>query len=288
MAAKRKQQVETAVPTTVSSVKGFDKDLSCRGHSFEIGKTYSVSGTIEACSNGFHACENPFDVWSYYPLVADDGSLTRYAEVTQSGEISRHDGDSKIASATITVDAEIRLPDFIRRAVSWLIDSTKCSDKVVASSGDSAKLASSGDYAKLASSGDYAKLASSGDSAKLASSGDYAQLASSGHSAQLASSGDSAKLASSGDSAKLASSGDYAKLASSGHSAQLIAEGENSVLVSAAPNASAKGPNGTQISLADFDKNGRCVGFAVGQIGQGGFKPHTFYRAQGGKLVEIA
>lgn len=40
----------------VTSIKGTDANMQCRGFQFEIGKTYSVSGNIKACKNGFHAC----------------------------------------------------------------------------------------------------------------------------------------------------------------------------------------------------------------------------------------
>lgn len=69
------------------SLKGFTSDFSCRGHVFEVGKTYSVEGKIVACENGFHAVDaaDPFHVWDFYPIVGEDGKLTRYAEVSQSG-----------------------------------------------------------------------------------------------------------------------------------------------------------------------------------------------------------
>jgi hypothetical protein len=41
--------------------------------------------------------------------------------VKASGQIGRHDGDSKVASATLTVEAEIGLPVLAARAVDWVM-----------------------------------------------------------------------------------------------------------------------------------------------------------------------
>ena len=268
-------------PTAIIAYKGFDKDLRCRGFQFEVGKTYTVDGEIVACSNGFHACTNPLDVWNYYPIINDDGELNRFAVVTQGGALSRNnDADSKVASASITIDIELSLPAFIKHTIDFVVDLTK-SD---ASSGDYATNASSGDYAKNASSGynaknassgynatnassgynatnassgDNATNASSGYNATNASSGDYATNASSGDNAKNASSGNYAKNASSGDYAKNASSGDYAKNASSGDNATNASSGYNATNASSgnyATNASS-GYNATNASSGDYATN---------------------------------
>ena len=174
--------------------KGLNADFSCRGFHFDVGETYTVAGEIVACKNGFHACENPFDVWSYYPVVADDGSLARYAEVVLSGATAK-DGD-KIAAAQITIKAELRLPEFVKRAVAAVIAATK--GKGDNPSGYDARIGSSGDDARIGSSGNYARIGSSGDDARIGSSGDDARIGSSGNCARISAEGENAVIACAG------------------------------------------------------------------------------------------
>ena len=103
-------------PTVIKTVKGFNRDLTCRGFQFEQGKTYTIEGHIKACKNGFHACENALDVFAHY-----SPALSVFHEVEQSGEIGRHDDDTKIASATITIGVELHLSDVIKRGVDWIL-----------------------------------------------------------------------------------------------------------------------------------------------------------------------
>ena len=277
--------------TKITAYKGFDADLKCRGFQFEVGQTYTHDGKVVACQSGFHACENPFDVWGYYPIVMDDGSLTRFAEVELSGDMSR-DGD-KIAAAQITIKAELRLPDFVKRAVDAVIAATKGKSDAasgyrarIGSSGDGAQIGSSGDHARIGSSGYNAQIGSSGYRAQIGSSGDGAQIGSSGYRAQIGSSGYRAQIGSSGDGAQIGSSGYRAQIGSSGYNARINSEGQDAVIAGAGRNARVKGKAGTWVSLASYDDDGKCNGFGTGCIGQDGLKPDTWYRAENGKLVE--
>ncbi len=219
----------------VIAFKAFDENLKCRSFQYEIGETYLHDGKVELCSSGFHACINPLDCLSYYDLTS-----SKFALVEAINPISDGD-DSKFATAEITIKAELKLPEFIKKSVEWVIDNCNFDTKKI-NSGDNAKQASSGDYAKQASSGDYAQQASSGYSAKQASSGDNAQ-----------------------------------------HEAS----GENSVISSSGINSTAKGNNGTWISLAEFDNQNKCIGFAVGCVGEDGIEADVFYQAKIGKLVSV-
>uniref|UniRef100_UPI0040486691 DUF7666 domain-containing protein n=1 Tax=Yoonia sp. TaxID=2212373 RepID=UPI0040486691 len=153
--------------TKITSFKGFDKDLKCRDFQYEVGETYTHDGKVIACSSGFHACENPFDVFNYYALYS-----SRFAVVVQSGDVAREaDGDSKLASAKITIEAELSMPDYVKRCVAWLVDKTKDA----ATTGDYAPAATTGYRAPAATTGDYAPAATTGNSAPAASIGRFAK-----------------------------------------------------------------------------------------------------------------
>ena len=101
----------------IKAFKGFDKDMKCRGFQYEVGKEYEEAGPIAACKKGFHACENPMDVFGYYPPAN-----SRYCEVEQSGDISKDSGDSKIASSHIKIGAEIGLKGIIEAGVKFTME----------------------------------------------------------------------------------------------------------------------------------------------------------------------
>ena len=87
--------------------KGFDKDLSCRGFQYEIGKTYECEGKITLCENGFHFCEDPKQICDHY----GDLTVCRYCEIEASGEIVK--GEGKCACSKISIVREISLQEFL-------------------------------------------------------------------------------------------------------------------------------------------------------------------------------
>ena len=253
----------------IIAYKAFDANMKCRDFQFVVGETYTHIGKIKVCDSGFHACENPLDVLSYYNLCD-----SRFAVVEQSGEIDRHAEDNKIASAVITIKAELRLPEFIKAAIDWMLRATQ-QDKSNTASGNGSQLAASGNYRQLAASGNGSQLAASGNGSQLAASGNGSQLAASGDYSQLAASGDYSKLAASGYGSQLAASGDGSKLAASGY---------GSIAIAASLKCKAKtGKNGC-IALTWHDGNRYRI--SVGYVGEG-LKSDTWYRlGDYGEFVE--
>ena len=268
----------------VLAYKGFDANMQCRGFQFEIGKTYTHEGTVEACSSGFHACENPFEVWNYYPL---NGS-NKFCSVELSGAISRHEEDSKIAAATISIKAEIGLPTIIADAVKFVMSLVKASDTTTATTGDRANAATTGDWANAATTGDRANAATTGDRANAATTGNWASAATTGYWANAATTGNWSSAATTGNWAKAATTGDRANAATTGDRANAATTGEHAISAALGIEGKAKAGIGGAIVLCCRNHNGELISIRAGKVGENGIKPDVWYSLdKSGEFVEV-
>ena len=139
--------------------KAFDKNLQCRGFQYEIGKEYEIDGEIKVCERGFHACENPLEVFDHYDMLN-----SRFCKVEQTGDIDKEKDTTKICSSKIKIVAELKLADMIKLGVEWLKEVTfpskiktnkkdSCYSAQIGSSGDSAKIESTGEYSVICCAG---------------------------------------------------------------------------------------------------------------------------------------
>ncbi|HFW4142397.1 TPA: hypothetical protein ACIBNF_002381 [Salmonella enterica subsp. enterica serovar 9,12:-:1,5] len=143
----------------IVTFKGFNKELKCRDFQFEIGKTFHHDGKVEACGSGFHACEFPFDVFSYYPPAE-----SRYAETISFGVTDREEeGDTKIASASITIKAELTLPQFIQRGIEWIWSKIDKSLEQQIMSGNCSAATNTGDWSAATNTGNRSAATNTGD-----------------------------------------------------------------------------------------------------------------------------
>ncbi|MBQ4987636.1 hypothetical protein JKP84_08875 [Salmonella enterica subsp. diarizonae serovar 61:l,v:1,5,7] len=153
----------------IVTFKGFNKDLKCRDFQFEIGKTFHHDGKVEACGSGFHACEFPFDVFSYYPPAE-----SRYAETISFGVTDREEeGDTKIASAIITIKAELTLPQFIQRGIEWIWSKIDKSLEQQIMSGDRSAATNTGNWSAATNTGNRSAATNTGNLSAATNTGDW-------------------------------------------------------------------------------------------------------------------
>ncbi|MCG3551136.1 hypothetical protein L9V66_18960 [Salmonella enterica subsp. diarizonae] len=169
----------------IVTFKGFNKDLKCRDFQFEIGKTFHHDGKVEACGSGFHACECPFDVLSYYPPAE-----SRYAETISFGVTDREEeGDTKIASASITIKPELTLPQFIQRGIEWIWSKIDKSLEQQIMSGDWSAATNTGYRSAATNTGNQSAATNTGNQSAATNTGDWSAAEVSGSQSVAASLG---------------------------------------------------------------------------------------------------
>ncbi|MBM2518288.1 hypothetical protein JQS64_18295 [Pseudomonas aeruginosa] len=231
MTRKKKTEVEEIV----TAYKGFKQDLTCRGYQFEIGGTYKHEGEVEACASGFHSCEYPLDVFGYY--APGD---SRFAIVKASGQLSRHDDDSKIASATLVVEAEISMPTMISRAIDWImarldssVEQTVAGD-TASNTGNRSAASNTGDYSAASNTGDYSAASNTGyqsaasntgyqsaasntgDYSAASNTGDYSAASNTGNRSAASNTGNRSAASNTGNRSAASNTGDYSAASNTG------------------------------------------------------------------------
>ena len=306
----------------ITSIKGFDKNLSCHGFQFEIGKTYKVKGKVKVCSNGFHSCPSdedtgPLSVFEYYPPAT-----SRYCEVQAEGNTDRQ--GNKIASAKITVGVEITLHELIGRFINWatnkaggtLAASNSVDYGAASNSGDSGAASNSGDYGAASNSGDHGAASNSGNRGAASNSGYHGAASNSGTRGAASNSGYQGAASNSGYQGAASNSGDYGAASNSGTRGAASNSGtrgaaSNSGDYGAASNSGIRGAasnsgdygaamshsyggnvmcegDGQALYCSEFDVNFKLVSNACGITGQDGIRAGVWYTCKGGKLVEVA
>nr|DAF77409.1 MAG TPA: hypothetical protein [Caudoviricetes sp.] len=146
----------------IIAYKGFNKDLTCRGFQYEVGKEY-IEEKVSICNSGFHACENPFDVLDFYGDALND----RFCKVEQSGLIEKN--DKKQVSSKIKVVAEIGFAGLFKAGVEWIKEITNPTHVIKETLGnnDKNKIGSSGDSAKIDSTGEDSVICCAGDNSAV-------------------------------------------------------------------------------------------------------------------------
>ena len=234
----------------IKAYKAFDKDLSCRGFKYEVGKEYEETGDIKACEKGFHACPYPLDVFSYYTPAG-----SRFCEVEQSGKIDDLESD-KVCSSKIRIGAELDIRGLVKAAVSYVKE--RCTNECNAKPG---KPATAG-YKGAATAGNYG-----------AATAGYRGAATAGDRG-AATAGDCG-AATAGDSGAATARGK----ASTGSNGLSVARGKN---------VQVKGGIGAILVIAEEKEDTYdIVDWKAVVVDGEVVKADTWYRLENGELVEV-
>ncbi|EDT2809775.1 hypothetical protein XG05_001306 [Salmonella enterica subsp. enterica serovar Hadar] len=249
----------------IVTFKGFNKDLKCRGFQFAIGETFHHDGKVEACGSGFHACECPFDVFSYYS-PAD----SRFAETISFGITDREeDGDTKIASASITIKAELTLPQFIQRGIEWIWSKIDKSLEQQIMCGDCSAATNTGNRSAASNTGDWSAATNTGDCSAATNTGDCSAATNTGNRSAATNTGNRSAATNTGDCSAATNTGDWSAAEVSG---------SQSVAASLGIEGKARASEGGAIVLCYRDEDGELIHIRASKVGENGIMPNTWYQ----------
>ena len=229
--------------------------MTCRGFQFEEGKTYEHEGEIKLCESGFHACEDPLDIFEYY-----DPANSEFHEVELDGVSDERREDTKVAAKKITIGARLGIDKIIKACVEFR-------------------------FSKIEK-----ELKNSGYKGAASNSGNNGAASNSGYKGVASNSGNKGAASNSGDYGAASNSGDYGVASNLGNKGVAETSGEHSIAISVGYDSKARGALGTWLVLAERDKwDG--AGFPIKDVktfkvdGEQ-VKADTWYKLENGVLIE--
>ena len=240
----------------IIAYKGFNQDWTCRGYQYEIGKTYEHKGDVKACESGFHACEYPLDVLSYY-----SPAISKFAVVKMSGETSKDSDDTKIASAKITIETEINLPEMVKKAVEWIKDKVDW---------DKAKESNTGDRSAATNTGNRSVATNTGDRSVATNTGDRSAATNTG------------------DRSVATNTGNVSVATNTGYQSAAEVSGKQSIAVALGWQSKAKASIDGAIVCVYRNHEGELIHIKASKVGENNIKADTWYTLDEiGEFVEV-
>ena len=200
----------------IKSYKGFNKNMTCRGFQYEEGKEYEEE-IVEVCDHGFHVCEYPLDCLNYYYP-----NESVYHEVEQSGEIQKHNDDTKVASTKIKIGAEISIAGLVKAAIEYTVKRVKkdaeSDEKHGASSatGDCGASSATGDYGASSATGYYGASSATGDCGASSATGYKGASSATGYKGASSATGYKGASSATGDCGASSATGTYGASSATG------------------------------------------------------------------------
>ena len=296
----------------IKSYKGFNKNMTCRGFQYEEGKEYEEE-IVEVCDHGFHVCEYPLDCLNYYYP-----NESVYHEVEQSGEIQKHNDDTKVASTKIKIGAEISIAGLVKAAIEYTVKRVKkdaeSDEKHGASSatgycgassatGDYGASSATGYCGASSATGDYGASSATGTCGASSATGTCGASSATGDYGASSATGYKGASSATGTCGASSATGTCGASSATGYCGASSAEDKDAVAVAWGYKSKAKGVLGAFLVFADweytgseddteYDRNNQSAwvlnGAKMVQVDGENIKPNTWYTIENGEIAEVS
>ena len=287
----------------ILAYKGFDVNLCCRGFQYEIGKEYELPEGVNPslCNAGFHACENPADVFAYYAP-----SESRYCIVELSGQIVR--GDDKSCASRIKIVRELTLQELSeerRKYVEAHLDGeAKASNTGYRSSasntgyrssasntGYQSSASNTGYQSSASNTGDRSSASNTGYQSSASNTGNRSSASNTGNQSSASNTGYQSSASNTGYQSSASNTGNRSSASNTGNRSSAEVSGKDSVAAVFGRDSKVRGAKGCALFLTERGEwNGEThpILNVLAVIVDGDkVKEGTWYKLVGGELTEV-
>ena len=157
----------------MKAYKGFNKDMTCRGFQYEVGKEYETD-KAELCKCGFHACLYPQDCYGYYPPANSRYCLVELDDVVESKDHK----DTKVCGKKIKIVKELTIEEMTTASVEYVLDLTEKEEK---NTGNRGAASATGDWGAASATGNRGAASATGDLGAASATGDHSVALAAGY-----------------------------------------------------------------------------------------------------------
>ena len=256
----------------IIAYKGFNQDWTCLGYQYEVGKTYEHIGDVKACNSGFHACEYPLDVLSHY-----SPAVSKFAVVKMSGEISKDSDDTKIASAKITIETEINLPEMVKKAVEWIKGKVDWDAAKISNTGNQSAATNTGDCSAATNTGYQSAATNTGNRSAATNKGDWSAATNTGNRSAATNTGNRSAATNTGNRSAATNTGYQSAATNTGNQSAAEVSGKQSIAVALGWQSKAKASINGAIVCVYRNHDGELIHIKASKVGENNIKADTWY-----------
>ncbi len=279
------------MPEKMKGFKGFDKDLKCRDLQYKIGEEVVHDGPLSLCNFGLHFCENPLDIFGYYPPASDMGTLNRYAEVEAEDIADKSDGDSKRVCKRLKLVAEVSLQSLIQFGVKFILEKVDFSNAPATNTGDRSAATNTGDRSAATNTGCGSAATNTGCGSAATNTGDQSAATNTGYQSAATNTGGGSAATNTGCHSAATNTGDRSAATNTGYQSAATNTGQEGCAISLGIEGTAQGEVGCWLTLAEWKESKsewHRVDVQTVKVDGKKIKANTPYRLSGGKFVEVA
>ena len=256
----------------IKGYKGLDKDMKCRGFQYESGKDYTYDGDIECCRSGFHFCENPLEVLSYY-----SPATSRFCEVEGRGKCDKSEEDSKVSVSNLHIGLEIGLSGLIQAGIKFILDKVNYNDNRVSNTGDWSAATNTGDGSAATNTGDWSAATNTGDGSAATNTG---------YGSAATNTGDRSAATNTGDWSAATNTGDRSAATNTGYGSAAEVKGKDSIAIASGYKSKASGAIGCWLVLTERNSDYEIVDVKAVRVDGHSIKENTYYTLENGQIKE--